>query len=47
MAIALPPNDPPLVNFMENTMGAIAVTGILELLGKKWLEDGSWLRELP
>jgi ABC-type amino acid transport substrate-binding protein len=47
IGIALPPNDAQLLNFVENTMGAIAMTGILDLLGEKWLEDGSWLRELP
>ncbi len=47
IGIALPAGDPLLVNLVENYLRAIEGTGVLEALEQKWLEDGSWLAELP
>ncbi len=46
IGVALPANDPLLVNWVENTLGSLESTGALEAIAKRWLKDGSWLREL-
>lgn len=47
IGIAVPPDDPLLLNLLENYLAAIRATGVLEALRKKWMEDASWLQELP
>ena len=47
IGIALPANDPQLQNLLENYLGAIEGTGILEALRAKWFEDPSWVAALP
>ena len=47
IGIALPSGDPLLVNAVTNFLNALQGTGTLELLKAKWLEDGSWLEQLP
>lgn len=47
IGIAVPSNDPQLVNLLQNYLAAFEGTGILEELRKKWLEDGSWVAALP
>ena len=47
IGVALPPNDPLLLNLVENYLGALDALGLLEELNKKWFEDGSWLLQLP
>lgn len=47
IGIALPPNDALLVNLVQNYLSALQGSGLLEVLRKKWMEDGSWLSELP
>jgi polar amino acid transport system substrate-binding protein len=47
IGIALPPGDSLLVNMVTNYLGALEGTGLLELLEKKWFEDGSWLLQVP
>jgi len=47
IGIALPANDPQFKNLLENYLGAIEGTGILELLRQKWFEDPSWVAALP
>lgn len=46
IGIAMPPNDPLLVNWVENLLGSLEHSGELEALKARWLEDGSWLQEL-
>jgi polar amino acid transport system substrate-binding protein len=47
IGIALPPGDSQLLNVVENYFFALEATGILEMLEKKWFEDGSWLIQVP
>jgi polar amino acid transport system substrate-binding protein len=47
IGIALPASDGLLLNLVQNYLGALQSTGVLESLRKKWMEDGSWLTQLP
>jgi polar amino acid transport system substrate-binding protein len=47
IGIALPPDDPLLLNLVENYLDAVTATGGLEALHKKWFENGAWLVNLP
>jgi len=47
LGIALPGDDPLLVNLVENYLDTLEDTGILTQLKAKWLSDGSWIQELP
>jgi len=43
IGIAVPGNDPLLVNLLENYLEAIGATGELEALNRKWLRKDDWL----
>lgn len=45
--IALPPDDPLLVNLVENHLRTLDYTGVLSQLKARWLADSAWLAELP
>ena len=47
IGIALPAGDPLLVNLVENYLGALQATGLLEQLRKRWFDDASWLAQVP
>jgi ABC-type amino acid transport substrate-binding protein len=47
IGIAVAPGDPLLVNFLENTLGALETTGLLEALRGRWLDNGDWVEQLP
>ena len=47
IGIALPGNDPLMVNWMENFLGTLEETGVLDLLKERWVKDNSWLKKLP
>jgi len=47
IGIAVPPNDALLVNLIENYLGALTSTGLLEELQAEWYEDGAWLLQMP
>lgn len=47
IGVAAPPGDPLLVNFLENALGALEASETLELLRRRWLTRGDWVRELP
>jgi len=47
IGMALPPNDPQLLNMVENYLKALQLSGVLSLLEQKWFQDGSWLIQLP
>ena len=47
IGIALPPNDPLLINMMQNYLGALQMAGVLDELEHMWFEDGAWLVRLP
>lgn len=43
IGMALPPNDPLFVNFMENYMSALIMNGLFNDLEEYWFESGGWL----
>ena len=45
--MALPPNDPLLVNLIENYFISLETLGMLEPLHDKWYTDPSWLLQVP
>ncbi len=47
IGVALPPDDPLLVNLIQNYFNLLEGTGTLERLKEKWFSDGSWLSQLP
>ena len=47
IGIAVPANDPLLLNLVQNYVQALASGGALEQLRKKWFESGGWLAQLP
>lgn len=47
IGIALPANDPQLVNLVQNYMTALEGTGLMQGLRQSWLENGSWVAALP
>lgn len=47
LGIALPANDPLLLNFVENLLGGLALSGRLNELNARWFGDGRWLEQLP
>ena len=47
IGVALPPNDPLLINLVQNFLNLMEGTGTLETLKQKWFNDGSWIGELP
>ena len=47
IGIALRGDDPLAVNLVENYLRALEGTGLLDAIKARYLEDGSWLAELP
>jgi polar amino acid transport system substrate-binding protein len=47
LGIALPANDPLLLNFVENLLGGLALSGRLNELNERWFGDARWLEQLP
>jgi len=47
IGIALPGNDPLMVNWMENYLTTLEESGLLDLLKERWVKDNSWLKKLP
>lgn len=47
IGIAASPGDPLLVNFLENTVGALEASGVMSILRARWLESDDWVAELP
>jgi polar amino acid transport system substrate-binding protein len=47
LGIALPADDPLLVNLVENYLSTLEHTGILTQLKAKWFSPGDWMAELP
>lgn len=46
IGMALPPSDPLLMNFMENYIKALEMSGILAELESYWFENGDWLVDM-
>lgn len=47
IGIALPGNDPLMVNWMDNFLITLEESGVLDLLKERWVKDSSWLKKLP
>lgn len=47
LGIALPPQDPHLLNWVENALMTLNGSGELERMTRKWFDEHSWLQELP
>ena len=47
IGVALPANDPLLVNWVQNFLTTAETTGALERLKTKWFKDVSWFSQLP
>ena len=47
LGIALPGNDPLLVNWVENFLARLQGMGKLKELRERWFNDPSWLQRLP
>jgi polar amino acid transport system substrate-binding protein len=47
LGIALPANDPHLVNWTGNFLNSLKGSGALEELKKRWINNASWLNKLP
>jgi polar amino acid transport system substrate-binding protein len=46
IGMALPADDPLLLNFLENYFNALVMAGILQELQTYWFENGSWLLKM-
>ena len=47
LGIALPANDPLLVNWVENLLKRLEQVGDLDVLADRWFRDGAWVKDLP
>ena len=47
VGVALPPNDPLLVNWVQNALHLLEKTGELNVLMERWFKDTSWVSRLP
>jgi ABC-type amino acid transport substrate-binding protein len=47
LGIALPADDPLFVNLVENYLTTLEYTGLLTQYKARWLNEGSWIGELP
>ena len=47
IGVAVPPGDVLLLNFLENTLGALEAGDFLGALRSRWLEQGDWVEQLP
>ena len=47
IGVAVRPGDPLMINFLENTFGALEASGLLGELRSRWFERNDWLEQLP
>jgi len=47
LGVALPPNDPLLVNWVENLISGLEASGDLAKFRERWFEDTDWFAKLP
>ena len=47
IGMAMSPNDPLLMNLVENYLAALAMAGVLSQLEHQWFNDRGWLVRLP
>ena len=46
LGVALPPDDPLLINWMENFLLMLEGTGAMDELRAEWFKEGAWLSQL-
>jgi len=46
IGVALPPNDPLLVNWVQNFLNTLEKSGEMDNLGQRWFKDASWVKSL-
>jgi polar amino acid transport system substrate-binding protein len=46
IGVALPPNDPLLVNWVQNILRALDKSGDLDNIMKQWFQSGDWVKQL-
>ena len=47
IGMAVAPDDPLMMNLVENYLSAMDATGVLDALLEKWFQSGGWLVHLP
>ena len=47
IGVAVPPGDALLLNFLENSLGALEASEVLGALRSRWLQQGDWVEQLP
>ncbi len=47
IGVALPPNDPLLVNWVQNFLSTLEKVGELQMITDRWFKDASWISRLP
>jgi polar amino acid transport system substrate-binding protein len=47
LGIAVPANDPHLINWLENTLGNLEGDGTLKAIEEYWFSDLSWFSRIP
>ena len=47
IGIAVAPGDSLLLNFLENSLGALEAADVLAALRVRWLGQGDWIEQLP
>ena len=47
IGVALPANDPLLVNWVQNLLNFIEKTGELDAIVQRWFKDTSWMSRIP
>ncbi|MBI5585179.1 MAG: transporter substrate-binding domain-containing protein [Deltaproteobacteria bacterium] len=47
IGVALPPNDPLLINWVQNFLGALEKDGDLKVLEDRWFKSTGWVSLLP
>lgn len=46
LGIAVPPNDPLFVNWLQNLLHTLEKDGTMKMMMEKWFGDGSWVKQL-
>lgn len=46
IGVALPADDPQLLNLVENYIGALQLSGALDMLHEKWFVNGGWILDM-
>ncbi|MBA4393921.1 MAG: hypothetical protein C0407_10250 [Desulfobacca sp.] len=47
IGVALPPNDPLLINWVQNFLNSLEKMGEMQRLSERWFKDTTWISLLP